>query len=99
MKCKVCKRRTKNKSGYCSVSCYYKDLWVHYLDEDAIIINGNCYHDKGYVENGVSRYLGFNGRVFSIAMKDGRRILTNNLWHDGIIPEDIKVEDNAVFLN
>jgi hypothetical protein len=68
------------------------------LDDTAIIINGECYHDGGMKPPGYGGFMGHSGKLFKIEMLDGRVIETNNLWYNGEIPVERKVEDNARFI-
>lgn len=102
MKCIICGKEIE-KSGYgnavlCSSKCFTENFWNENLDETAIIINGECYHDGGMKPVGYSGFLGHGGRYFKIQMNDGRVIETNNLWCNGDIPKERHVEDNAVFI-
>ena len=102
MKCVICGKEIE-KSGYshkviCSSKCFHVDFWNDCLDETAIIINGRCYHDGGVKPSGYEGFLGFDGRLFTIQMNDGRIIETNNLRYNGEVPEDRNIKDNAVFV-
>lgn len=103
MKCVICGKEIE-KSSYankvlCSSACFHEDFWNECLDEDAIIVNGECYHDGGRKPEGYSGFLGHSGREFTIKMlADGSVINTNNLWYNGEVPEERKVPDNAVFV-
>ena len=101
MKCIICGKEIE-KSGYshkviCSSECFYVDFWNDCLDETAIIIDGECYHDAGRKPKGYSGFMGHSGREFIIKMNDGRIIETNNLWYNGEVPKERNVPDNAVF--
>lgn len=66
-----------------------------------IIINGNCYVDSGdKPQCDYKSWLGFDGQRFYIRFFDGREITTNNLWHNGIIPQEYREQlpDNAEFI-
>ena len=102
MKCVICGKEIE-KSSYsnkilCSSECFHVDFWNDTLDESAIIVKGECYHDGGRKPKGYSGFLGHAGTEFTIKMNDGRIINTNNLWFNGRVPEERKVLDNAVFL-
>lgn len=102
MKCKICGTEME-KSQYhgdpiCSSKCFHENFWNETLDDEAIIIDGVCYHDGGNRPGVDSFLLGFSGRVFTIRMDDGREFTTNNLWHNGEVPKDREVSDNAVFI-
>ena len=102
MKCVICGKEIE-KSMYsnadlCSRACFGEYFWNDTLDETAIIINGECYHDGGMKPAGYTGFLGHAGRYFKIQMNDGRIIETNNLWYNGEVPKERCVKDNAVFI-
>lgn len=104
MKCEICGKEIE-ESLYigmiiCSQECFNIHFWNRTLDNKAIIINGKCYHDGGYVEKPVkTSYLGHSGRTFKIRFKsDGKTIVTNNLWYNGVVPKERNVKDNAEFI-
>ena len=45
-------------------------------------------------------FQGFGGREFTILFHDGRKVVTHNLWYQGIIPDLFKdlLPDNAEFI-
>lgn len=103
--CKVCGKEYIDSPYYdecrlCSRECHDIDFWNRTLDNKAIIVDGECYHDGGYVEKPIkTSYLGHSGRTFKIRFKsDGKTIVTNNLWYNGVIPKERNVEDNAEFI-
>lgn len=103
MKCVICGKEIE-KSMYsnavlCSSACFHEHFWDDTLDETAIIIKGECYHDGGMKPANYSGFLGFSGRRFRIQMNDGRIIETNNLWYNGEIPKERNIEDNAIFIS
>lgn len=103
MKCIICGKEI-NKSLYsnevlCSSECFYENFWNDCLDDSAIIINGMCYHDGGRRPDGYQGFIGFGGREFCIKMNNGEVIRTNNLWSNGIVPENRNIKDNAVFVH
>lgn len=102
MKCIICGKEVE-KSRYsnaalCSSECFSVDFWNNTLDDTAIIIAGECYHDGGAKPEGYSGFLGHSGRQFKIKMNDGRVIKTNNLWYNGEVPKERCIEDNACFI-
>ena len=102
MKCVICGKEIE-KSGYsnkvlCSSECFSVDFWNDCLDDTAIIVNGECYHNGGMKPDNYSGFLGFSGRLFTIQMNDGRVIKTNNLWYNGEIPKERGIADNARFI-
>lgn len=102
MRCKICGKEFNKKMYYepiCSYECFLIDYWNKALDETAIIIDGICYHDGGFVENPYKyAFLGHAGRIFKIHMNDGRKFITNNLWYQGEIPANRNIKDNARFV-
>ena len=77
---------------WCSDQCYEKAFWNRCLDQDAIIINGRCYHDGG---NGLSvnGFKGFDGSLYIIKnLKTGHVWETDNLWYNGEIPDNLRSE-------
>ena len=102
MKCIICGKEIE-KSAYshkviCSSECFHVDFWNDRLDDTAIIINGECYHDGGRKPKGYSGFMGHSGREFIIKMNDGRIIETNNLWYNGEVPKERNIADNAQFV-
>lgn len=102
MKCKVCGKEITEpqySEPICSHKCFIENFWDEALDDEAIIIEGVCYHDGGYKDPHLyNGFLGCAGRKFVIQMNDGRVTVTNNLWYNGEIPEERKVPDNAKFI-
>ena len=102
MKCVICGKEIE-KSKYlhkalCSRECFCIDFWDDCLDDKAIIINGECYHDGGEKPSNYRGFLGFAGSVFHIKMNDGKIITTNNLWYNGVVPKERNIQDNARFI-
>lgn len=102
MKCIICGKEIE-KSSYthkviCSSECFSVDFWNDTLDDTAIIIDGECYHDGGMKPKNYSGFLGFSGALFKIKMNDGRVFETNNLWYNGVVPKERGIEDNAIFI-
>jgi hypothetical protein len=102
MKCIICGKEIE-KSEYsnaalCSSKCFHENFWNECVDETAIIVNGECYHDGGRKPEGYSGFLGHAGRLFKIQMNDGRVIETNNLWYNGEVPKERCIADNAIFI-
>lgn len=102
MKCIICgkeiERSMYSHKPLCSSECFDEDFWNTVLNDEAIIIDGVCYHDGGCNETVHSSLLGFGGKEFIIKRNDGTIIRTNNLWHNGTVPANRNVEDNAVFI-
>lgn len=101
MKCIICGRDIEESiysEDLCSSECFYTNFWNKVIDDTAIIINGECYHDGGKKSKGYSGFMGFGGRLFKIKKNNGEIIETNNLWYNGKVPKDRNIEDNAVFI-
>jgi hypothetical protein len=86
--------------------CFRCDFWLGHIsrkdEPESIRINGEHYRLSTplWEENPQKReFLGFAGRVFLIHFNDGRVVKTNNLWHQGTIPERFRnrLPDNAHF--
>ena len=63
----------------------------------SIIINGHHYIDGGKDQD---YPLGFSGRVFNIIFNNGEVLETNNLFHQGKIPDSFRFQlvNNAKFM-
>lgn len=99
MKCVICGKEIE-KSKYtnavlCSSECFKRLFWKEALDDEALIIDGECYHVEPEKKHGVK---GFGGREFTIQKADGEIIKTTNLWHQGEIPDYAYRPDNAKFI-
>lgn len=90
---------------------FLHDFWDEKLNLDShhlqIIVNRAHYclilgNDRNPVQAEWSdgTVAGFGGRRFDIEFFDGRKISTNNLWYQGVIPTDYDetLPDNAKFL-
>lgn len=102
MKCVICGKEIE-KSMYshkviCSSECFSVDFWNDTLDDTAIIIKGECYHDGGMKPADYRGFLGFSGALFKIKMNNGKVFETNNLWYNGKVPKERCIEDNACFI-
>jgi hypothetical protein len=103
MKCVICGKEIE-KSCYmnavlCSnIECFNANFWNECIDDKAIIINGECYHDGGKKPKGDGRFLGYGGALVKIKMNNGEIIETNNLRYNGEIPKDRNIQDNASFI-
>lgn len=102
MKCIICGKEIE-KSHYmnavlCSRECFNMNFWNECIDDKAIIINGECYHDGGKKPEGYRGFMGHGGALFKIKMNNGEIIETNNLRYNGKIPKDRNIQDNAVFI-
>ena len=103
-KCPVCGKKSIHPlfaNGCCSDECYNIDFWRNALDDDAIIIDGHCYHIEKEPADllNYEGYLGYAGREFKIKMNNSDKIIvTHNLWHQGEIPKKFNKQDNAQFV-
>ena len=103
-KCPVCGKKLKNPpyyNGCCSDECFHIDFWKNALDDDAIIIDGHCYHIEKEPADllNYEGFLGFGGQEFKIRKFDSDDIIiTHNLWHQGEIPLEFNKQDNAQFV-
>jgi hypothetical protein len=81
--------------------CFECSLWRERLslvgNPDVAIIDGTLYTIGD--ENDPSPFRGFGGNKFVINFKDGRQVVTTNLWCGGEISEHWKPQfpDNADF--
>ena len=82
--------------------CFDCDFWMEKITlssaekEMRAIIDNNH-----YMIGGTDSYVkGFNGKEFIIIFNDGRKVMTNNLWHQGKIPERFRamLPNNARFM-
>ena len=98
MKCDICGREVEQTlyagGCFCSHDCWLKNFWNETLDEEAIVVNGRCYHIGSSTDNPK----GFDGGRFVIEMHDGRVIDTDSLCFNGEVPEEFGASDNARFI-
>lgn len=101
MNCIICgkeiERSVFSNAHLCSSDCFDVNFWNETLDQDAIVVNGECYHDFGNNKK-IYGFLGHGGKRFAIRKNDGTILMTNNLWYNGKVPEERNVRDNAEFL-
>ena len=99
IRCIICGEEF-SKSPYANIRvcknrrCFTEWFWTDTLDEDAIIVNQNCYH----IGNEDAAFKGFDGKRFKFRMYDGRVIESTNVWHNGKIPDEYYGSDNAIQL-
>jgi len=92
-----------NPEAYLEGKCFDCSFWLRKTDytEDLadrrVVVDGEHYMIS--VETGPG-FRGFGGKQFIIQFFDGRIITTNDLWHQGTIPDRFRemLPDNAVFL-
>lgn len=98
LSCLECEEKKRMERDNLCFNCAFWSLYVDKKDDERIArIDGNHY----YIENNSSNgFVGFGGRDFKIKFNDGREIITNNLWHQGTIPDiwKDKLPDNAIFI-
>jgi len=75
------------------------EFWNRHVtnrDPNAVIIGGEHFI---YIDSDIEK--GFSGKKFTIKMNSGKIISTNNLWHQGKIPQEYRelLPDNAEFIN
>ncbi|MBU1387812.1 MAG: hypothetical protein KKE62_06345 [Proteobacteria bacterium] len=104
--CEFCGKsysKTCSDEAYIENNCFDCSFWMEKIEMSAedenrrVIVNGQHYR-IGNDDAGI--YRGFGGRKFNILFHDGRVIETNNLWHQGTIPNRFRemLPDNAIFL-
>jgi len=74
------------------------DKKIEYKDEPHMVrIEGQHYIIGSEFEDPIN--CGYGGRKFVIKFKDGRKVVTHNLWHQGTIPDELRniLTDNATF--
>lgn len=86
--------------------CFTCDHWLQLIEKDAheyrrrhVIVDGRHYV-MGDNTTEPHRWSGFGGDTFVIEFFDGRKVVSNNLWHQGTIPERWREQlaDNAKFV-
>ena len=90
----------------CCFKCAFWEIharqWEAGDDGNTFFINGGRYKDGQRVDQKkVGGFMGFGGREFIIERFDtGERITSNNLWHQGDVPEHYRsrMPDNAKFI-
>lgn len=65
-----------------------------------LIIDGESWIANPFVpntNNKTRRFMGMGGRMLEAISNDGRKIISNDWWHQGKIPEEFKdlIPDNA----
>lgn len=81
--------------GICTECDFWVEKWQMRDDTQVARINGNHY----LIGRAVRFVKGMGGAVVRIRFNDGREVATDNLWHQGEIPESWRtaLPDNAVF--
>jgi hypothetical protein len=89
--------------------CFLCTFWANQLrarNPSTVIVQGRHYEIGQQVHAERPRFdshlLGFGGQRWEILFKDGRRVVTHNLWSQGDIPERLRAlpawADNAEFI-
>ncbi len=80
--------------------CHTCSFWASQLVEtsDRVVVNGRHYW-VGPRSTGPKHCKGHGGHEFHITFHDGRKVVTDNLWCQGAIPECFRdrLPDNATF--
>lgn len=72
--------------------CFHCLFWTELLEADRtdmFVAEGHHYHigpEEGGGPGGI-RARGYGGRKHFVQFKDGRRVTTTNLWHQGEVPK------------
>lgn len=92
---------SKGSVDYENRLCFDCTFWSRMIRVDGAIRVGGKHYQDGGRKGGNKSWLGFGGAEWLIVMNDGREISTNNLWHQGTIPEHFRdrMPDNAIFRN
>lgn len=83
--------------------CHDCDFWTDYVkrtnDSDVARITG-VHYVMGDETNEPAHFRGFGGDKFKIRFRDGREVVSTNLWCQGDIPERFRdqLSDNAEFV-
>ena len=85
--------------------CYSCAFWIRLYEENKnnpnwLIIDGESWIVHPFVpntNNKTRRFMGMGGRIMEAISNDGRKIIFNDWWHQGKIPEEFKelMPDNA----
>lgn len=86
--------------------CFGCLFWTNLIEEDKRYVNETAIIKQNHYrifpdDIGDRRWSGHGGARFEIKFKDGRAVVTHNLWHQGTIPDLFKSHfpDNAVFVH
>jgi len=87
------------ESGTCH-SCHHWTEIISSNRSNRAIIDGTIYSILPDEPNGHKGFLGFGGSRFEIEFKDGRTVVSHNLWYGGEIPHHFKhrLPDTARFI-
>lgn len=100
-------KRTENNRIKRSARIYsdIHSFWIRLYEENKnnpnwLIIDGESWIANPFVpntNNKTRRFMGMGGRMLEAISNDGRKIISNDWWHQGKIPEEFKdlIPDNA----
>lgn len=80
--------------------CYFCAFWIRLYEENKnnpnwLIIDGESWIANPFVPNTnhkTRRFMGMGGRIMEAISNDGRKIISNDWWHQGKIPGQIVTE-------
>lgn len=84
--------------------CFTCNFWLDHIEAPNqlryVRVDGKQYW-IGDDDKTPSKWRGFGGARWDIEFFDGRRVITTNLWYNGVIPTHFRsrLPDNARFLN
>lgn len=83
----------------CHSCLHWSDLAAKADDPSSVRVDGRHYWIEPDDPVGQRRFSGFAGRRFDIHFHDGRRVVSHNLWTQGIVPDRFRdrLPDNATF--
>ena len=83
--------------GMCINCRFWHDLLAK--KDISVRVANHHYIIEPEMPKGYGGFLGFGGARWDVLFNDGRKVVTHNLWHQGLIPERwrSKLPDNAVF--
>jgi hypothetical protein len=89
--------------------CYHCAFWIrmyeqHKNDPNWLIIDGVSYIANPFVPNTnnmTRRFMGFGGRMMEAIKNSGEKVISNDWWHQGDVPECFRdiIPDNAKWNN
>jgi len=82
--------------------CFTCRFWEEIItrpDQDKCVRVDGRHYIIGEISGDENHFKGHGGRKFEVRFFDGRVVSTNNLWHQGKVPEHFKakIPDNAIF--
>lgn len=93
---------TMRKRHLCFTCLFWMEIIERVGDkkERTVIVNGVAYYREDFRKGVPSHCLGFGGSIYKIKMNNGTEYVTNNLWHQGTIPERFskRLPNNAIFV-